>query len=510
MPIAFEVEKYSPQTFEVGNYHIVVEGPDAIQYIHSQTTNNVKELKLGTYQFNSLLDSTGKIISAFILVKESESKLTIILKEENLQDTLSRLEKYHISEDLEMTTNKMRSYLHLNQKIENSYYGQYFFEGDLISFSDKELTKTKTGEEILRVLTGVLDFNLEREKGKLINNTVYDEIGIDYKKGCFPGQETVSKINTRKGAAYKPMLLTINSSHDLEDLVTIRDGSRKIGTVLTSFTLEDKTFIVAELLREYRINKKQFEVLINEKPLEVNVTSLPSIPVSNKERVEELYDYAVELFQKSQEKSAVEYFLKCIEMDPLFEDAYESLGVLYGRLERFDLAIEMMEKLKEINPKCMMAFTNLSLYHMKIGEIEKAEDYKSQATLLNFQILGDEAERKRKQEEVENLKKQESKRREGMFAQVLEMDPEDAMANNGMGEILLEKGEFEKATSHFKQAIETDMKYSVAYLGLAKCLYQLRKSEEFVEILEKGIAIASKNGELMPANEMQSMLSKTR
>ena len=157
----------------------------------------------------------------------------------------------------------------------------------------------------------------------------------------------------------------------------------------------------------------------------------------------------------------------------------------------------------------MMALTNLSLYHMKIGKIEAAEEYKSQATLLNFQILGDEAEIKRKQEEVDALKKNEAKRRESMFTQVLEMDPEDAMANNGMGEIFLEKEQYDEAKIHFYQAIKTDPKYSVAYLGLAKCLFQLQQNEEYKNVLDEGIKIASKNGDLMPANEMQSMLAKS-
>jgi len=145
---------------------------------------------------------------------------------------------------------------------------------------------------------------------------------------------------------------------------------------------------------------------------------------------------------------------------------------------------------------------------MKKGEIETAEKYKADATLLNFQLLGDQAKQKRAQAELEEKRQADVKRRESMFKQVIEMDPEDAMANNGMGEIELDRGHYEQAATYFKAAIEADKKYSVAYLGLAKSYYQLQMQEELKEILLLGIEIASKNGDLMPANEMQAMLVK--
>jgi len=181
---------------------------------------------------------------------------------------------------------------------------------------------------------------------------------------------------------------------------------------------------------------------------------------------------------------------------------------LYGRLGEYQKAITLMEKLKEINPKCMMALTNLSLYHMKVGNIEVAEKFKADATFLNFEILGDEANTKRQQEELLQTKIADQKRREEMFLQVIEMDAEDAMANNRMGEIELERKNYEIAEKYFSQALISDQKYSVAYLGHGKSLYQQKKYAEAEEVLNKGISVASKKGDLMPANEMQLLLTK--
>jgi len=143
---------------------------------------------------------------------------------------------------------------------------------------------------------------------------------------------------------------------------------------------------------------------------------------------------------------------------------------------------------------------------MKEGNIETAEKYKADATFLNFEVLGDEAQRKKQREEKEIADQTELERKESMFKQVLEIDSEDAMAGNGMGDIELIRGNFEKAQMHFENAIKGNAKYSVAYLGLAKSLYNQNKMTKLKETLDLGISVASKNGDLMPANEMQSML----
>ena len=51
-----------------------------------------------------------------------------------------------------------------------------------------------------------------------------------------------------------------------------------------------------------------------------------------------------------------------------------------------------------------MAHTNLSLYYMKIGEIELAEEHKAQATVKQFEVLGDEAKVKDLVSDLEKLK----------------------------------------------------------------------------------------------------------
>ncbi|MEX0797995.1 MAG: tetratricopeptide repeat protein, partial [Bacteriovoracaceae bacterium] len=109
---------------------------------------------------------------------------------------------------------------------------------------------------------------------------------------------------------------------------------------------------------------------------------------------------------------------------------------------------------------------------------------------------------KRQQDEIE--------KRESMFRQVLEIDPEDTLANYGLGEIEYLKENYAKSIAHLQTAISSQKNYSVAWLQLAKSFIALRREEEAKATLQEGIAIAGKNGDLMPANEMQRLLSELK
>ena len=78
-------------------------------------------------------------------------------------------------------------------------------------------------------------------------------------------------------------------------------------------------------------------------------------------------------------------------------------------------------------------------------------------------------------------------RREGMFKDVLEIDPEDAMANCGMGDIQFKRGNFSQSIDYYKAALKTDQQYSVAYLGLGKSLESLQKTSEALDVIRKAL-----------------------
>ena len=58
--------------------------------------------------------------------------------------------------------------------------------------------------------------------------------------------------------------------------------------------------------------------------------------------------------------------------------------MIFARENNFQSAIEAMKKLEELNPDSIMAKSNLSIFYMKLGDKETAEDYKAKATVAQF------------------------------------------------------------------------------------------------------------------------------
>jgi tetratricopeptide (TPR) repeat protein len=88
--------------------------------------------------------------------------------------------------------------------------------------------------------------------------------------------------------------------------------------------------------------------------------------------------------QQEANKQAIDLLRQAIKEDPKNEDAYEALGVILAKEQKFAEAIKVMEQLEFINPDSIMAQTNLSIFYMKLNNKEKAEEHKAKGTVLQF------------------------------------------------------------------------------------------------------------------------------
>lgn len=508
-----ELDKLRYEGAEVGVsfFSFEVTGPDAESFLHGQTTNNSEKLEVKNFQLDTLLDISGRVLTYFWVLKKNKEHFILLFESDELTHiALERLEKYHIAEDLELgPVSKKDVVLTFDPRSKfksekDEYRGNYFGETCSLVFD----SYPKMHEDFLEALKKLRGFDASSSLLKLITDSVLFELALDLKKGCYLGQETVGKIASRRGAAFYPMALKLDEAIQVSEAKKLSVDAKKIGTVLSSFKIGDDNYLLTSLLRDYRVEDYKFQAEIDGKKVTLIAKSFPLIKYNKIDKAQELFDNAVDLFQKDREEEAI-YLLKlAVEIDPSFEDAYESLGVIYGRHEKFEEAIKLMQKLSQVNPKSVMAHTNMSLYYMKLGDIETAEKHKSEATIKTFEFYGDEAKRKEETKKREEEKLIERNRRESMFKEVLEIDSEDSLALFGLSDIEYEKGNVEIALGFAQRVLSSNPKYSVAYLLLGKILTSLGKKDEAKEKLQEGIKIASSQGELMPANEMQRLLSR--
>ena len=490
---------------------LLIHGEDAKRFLNGQLTNDLNLLFPKCFQQQARLDRTGRVKSFFFLLCESENRYIALGKTEQIDFLKDDLDKYIIMDEVEIESYDDPFELYFSYKENESGFSGILGDVSVCLRKQTESSELLTRDEFeffCSLRAGpVLGKNVKQDQ--LVTDTVLNFNGVNHKKGCYLGQETVSKIESRRGGAFFPVLFKVETfDSEIGEELFLED--KKVGTILEKYDSSFGKFYLLSAARGLRVDEKKFSLKnTQQNTIEGVVHYLPYEGEFDPNLwIESLYSVAVDKFHKEGAAAALEDFKFILNINPTHEDTLETIGVIYGQLGEFEKGLSLMDQVLESNPDSIMAHTNKSLFFMKLGKIEEAEEEKAQATVKSFSMFGKEAEAKRALEEQEAQEKAELEKREGMFKQVLEIDPEDTLANFGLGDISFKRGEYEKALEHLNSVLEADAKYSVGYLLLGKTLVKLEKIDEAKELLEKGVKVASNQGDLMPANEMQSILNR--
>jgi folate-binding Fe-S cluster repair protein YgfZ/tetratricopeptide (TPR) repeat protein len=487
-------------------------GSDVFTFLQAQSTFDIKSIIDGCFHLAAFLDPQGRSECYGWLLKDGSDYLYLVPPQMN-EVSSERINRYLISEDVEVEGPQLESWTFLigprsqEHKSSNSFSGKLFDEAAILQ-KEQVSSLPNIPEEIVddwRALTGWVSFDGMGFSKEIINNQRLFDLAVVTNKGCYPGQETVSKIATRRGAAYAPVLLEVSTPVGPGEITNF---GKKIGSIGSTHAWEGKLYSEAVLLRDFRVEGLKVSFTLGESSYTATVRYYPLIKGHDKDKALELFYEASDHFRDDRYEEAEKCLLLAIELDPTLADAYESLGVMLGRFERFQEAVEVMKKLSEVDPSSVLAHTNMSLFLMRMGRIDEAEEQKSMATVKSFQQFGKEAETKEAIENEKKARQAEWEQRESMFLQVLEIDEEDTLANYGIGSIAVEKAEWERAKKHLEKVLEADPKYSVAYLALGKTYLALGNKDLAEATWKKGVSVAASKGDLMPANQMQSELER--
>ena len=100
--------------------------------------------------------------------------------------------------------------------------------------------------------------------------------------------------------------------------------------------------------------------------------------------VRKKYSSALDLMSQGKLEDCAQAMEGILKEVPNFFEAYEGLAIVYSRLNQLDRSIELMGQLLAKDPENIMAHTNLSVFYMKKGMKEEAEEWKAKATVLQF------------------------------------------------------------------------------------------------------------------------------
>ncbi|MBU6451539.1 MAG: tetratricopeptide repeat protein [Cyanobacteria bacterium REEB67] len=545
---------------------IEVYGADAARFLHAQTTSDVDSLQALHGQISALLDRKAHVQSYFSLYRKHDS-FRILASRGQIQDIIAHLDKFTFADKVEFldlsAAGRFVGLFGLHSRklllsMISKQRGGNIFEHDMIDVSlfdrhvhifrvpiaseevffiwinneDWELLTKKIAEAAaalslreltaaelkeLRIEAGIPLFGVDFDTENLIIELGLEDRAISYTKGCYQGQEVLARVKAN-GTPARQLTGLIFDAEPGQPHTEFPLGSKFIVGGQEAAVIYSNCFCrrlqkmvaLAFVKKDKRVVDTVLDGTVDGKAVHARVALLPFVqPHDVHARAVGLYEKGLKLFAEpggESQSEAVELLKEAIVLDPAFEDAYEALGVMLSKMDQIDEAIEWMEKLAAMNADSVMAHANLSVFYLEKGDKDKAEEEKALSMSIRMRLAAREAVKAKKEKEDEGKTLAETKERMSMFSQVLEIDPEDLLANYGLGSCYNLLKEYDKAVEHLEKAIELKATHTVAYLELGKAYQGQGNKEKAAEVLQKGIAVASQKGDMTPLKEMQALL----
>jgi len=242
---------------------VQISGPEAKDFLQNIVTNNVEKVNGSFTIFSSILTPQGKYLYEFFIIKlkenyllECEKKSTLeIIKLLNFYKLRSKIEIADVSEkyvssviSLEKfkeisstavkkgsTTNYQEDLIYIDPRSEK-LGAKIVSEIKNIYLSIKKLNlkiadKNKYYDASFRL--GIPQIDLNKLKNKIfgIENNLDELNGIDFKKGCYVGQENTSRIKLRN--KLRRRILPIHKiSGEIYENDTIKYKDKEIGKIM--------------------------------------------------------------------------------------------------------------------------------------------------------------------------------------------------------------------------------------------------------------------------------------
>ncbi|MEC7785513.1 MAG: tetratricopeptide repeat protein [Nitrospinota bacterium] len=534
---------------------LTAKGKETFSFLQTQTTNDALQLEVGEGQASAVTDRQARLIANFSIHRNSTNEAWLLSEES--QTLYNHLESYHFREDITFEAidqvllalqgpksilvleklftvlpEKPNAILQLELEgnqvtlIKKSLTGE---EGFVLCFSPnikedflqkflyvsteiQPLEISAQAQETLRIEAGIPVFGKDMDSKNILPETGLEHSSVSYNKGCYIGQEVIARIKTYGAPNFALMGLTFEGPVSPPMNGSIFFKEKKIGIIKSSIRSPSigKIIALAYLHKDHRSPDIEMDVMIDKRPYKTKTCLLPFYQApTRKEHSKKLLNEALKIYKEQENlDEPITILREAIDIYPKHAEAYEALGVFLSKQDKLDEAIALMKRLVEINPQEIMAHSNLSVYYMKQGRIEDAENEKAEATALQFEQAVEKNMAKKLKKKAEEQNKKEMEEKIEMFKKVLKIDPVDQVANFGLGSIYLETGRYKEGIGPLTTLVENFKDYSAAYLLLGKTLEKLSENKKAIDVYKKGIAAASKKGDLMPLKDMQNRMNQ--
>jgi folate-binding protein YgfZ len=242
---------------------IQINGDEAGNFLQNIVTNNISKIKDNLTLFSSILTPQGKYLYEFFILKfengylleaEKES-IKGIIKIFDFYKLRSKVNLIDVSTKYTCSSISLEKFKEIHKSEASKGYTKIFNENIIyidsrnLNLGAKLITKNENIQKTIKDLNlkivdklnyynksfdlGILQLNLSKLKNKIfgIENNLDELSGIDFKKGCYIGQENTSRIKLRNKLRRRILPIKKISGEIIENNI-IKYKNNEIGKVI--------------------------------------------------------------------------------------------------------------------------------------------------------------------------------------------------------------------------------------------------------------------------------------
>ena len=239
-----------------------ITGSESESFLQSQLSNDINKLDNSSVQLNAYCQHQGKILALFWVIRSANDFL-ISFPLDLLDSSKNRLQMFVLMSDVTIT-DVTEEYVKLgviDESLENSYFINENLS--LILTNSKESSEFKFNSQeywdkacIESFLPEINTTTTETFVPQMLNLDI-NEVGVNFSKGCFPGQEVVARLHYLGKAKRRLFAFKSDSPLSIGDTLHCAESksAKASGSVVSQVKFGADFYCLATLEVENKDNK---------------------------------------------------------------------------------------------------------------------------------------------------------------------------------------------------------------------------------------------------------------
>lgn len=236
---------------------IHVSGPDAIDYLQGQLSQDIASLAVGASTWTLLLDPSGKISAWLRATRVGESEVVLDGDAGSGETALARLQRFKLRTKVDFVLESATPTLAVRgAPLPNRAAGLPIVWPGVEGYDQLGPSATPPNDvveddadayEVARIEAGVpasgrdlTDATIPAEAGQWLIDA-----SVSFTKGCYTGQELVARIDSRGGNVPRPIRRLVIAGRDIEPGAEVTVDGKVVGRVTSVAWSDERAATVA-------------------------------------------------------------------------------------------------------------------------------------------------------------------------------------------------------------------------------------------------------------------------